>query len=197
MQDKPKQFRPNNHKELVEQFRPYKGSYNYEASLSLNNFSRTKLRTGTETFSGSWNNFSRMHLLKRAMFGATRSELQQVQSMSMEEMVDLLLTEVPFTDVPVNNYNNPAEGVNDPNTSFGETWIEAPYDQNYEGHKILSLKGWIIKNMMQSPLSIHHKLTFFWHNLLVTQFWDIFQAKASYQYYTLLHQHAFGNFKTL
>ena len=197
MQDNPKNFRPANHKALVERFRPYNGSYDYDVALNIEGHSRTKLKSGVETFTGEWTDAARMHLLKRTMFGPTKSELRSVQALGMQETVDLLLTEVPLTDTPINNYNDPSEGVVDPNTGFGQSWIEAPYDNEYEGRKILSLKGWIIKNMMQSPLSMHHKLTFFWHNLLVTQFWDIFQAKASYQYYLLLHQHAFGNFKTL
>lgn len=36
----------------------------------------------------------------------------------------------------------------------------------------------------------------FWHNLLVTQSWDVFVSKASYQYFDLLHRMAFGNYKT-
>ena len=197
MQKNPINFKPANHQELVEKHRPHKGQFKYGESGTLQGLSRVKITSGLETSTSEWTQAGRAHLLKRALFGPTKAELKEVQSMTMEEVVDRLLTEVPLTDAPVNNYNDPSEGINDPNTTLGETWIEAPYDQDFEALKILSLKGWIISKMMQSPLSIHHKLTFFWHNLLVTQFWDVFQAKASYQYYTLLHQHAFGNFKTL
>jgi len=193
----PKYFRPANHKELVDKSRLFKGEFDYNVSLKIPPGSRTELDTGLESYNGEWNDLNKLHVLKRALFGTGKSELGMIRSLSFNGAIDTLLTPVELLPPPVNNYNDASQGFTDPNTPFGSTWIEAPYDEDFEGSKILSLKGWILKNIQQSPMSIHHKLTFFWHNLLVTQFWDIFQAKASHQYYNLLHQNAFGNFKSL
>lgn len=191
------QFRPENHKQLLEKFRPVKEKFNYNVSLQVSPKSRSEVASGIEPYSGEWRNRNKMHLLKRTIFGPQKKDLSDLNNLTFNQSVDTLLTEVSLLPPPVNNYNVPSENILDPDTAFGESWVEAPYNNDYEGYKILSLKGWILKNIHQSPLSIHYKLTFFWHNLLVTQFWDIFQAKASYQYYKLLHDNAFGNFRTL
>lgn len=197
MAGKDKRFRPENHKALVEKFRDYYTEYDYSVSESGPAIRRKELSSGLEKYSGPWEDENRAHLLKRTVFGPKKAELAYLRQIGFEEAVNDLLTPVELPPPPVNNYNNPSEGIIDPDTPSGETWVEAPWHNDYEGYKILSLKGWLMENILNSPTSIHHKLTFFWHNLLVTQFWDIFQAKASYQYYTLLHNNAFGNFKTL
>ncbi|MGI9543088.1 MAG: DUF1800 domain-containing protein, partial [Cyclobacteriaceae bacterium] len=79
----------------------------------------------------------------------------------------------------------------------GETWIRAPYGNEYEGPKIISLKSWLIQNIANQEATIHEKLILFWHNLLPTQSWGIFIAKTSYQYFEMLRRNAFGNFKTM
>ncbi|MGB3468681.1 MAG: DUF1800 family protein, partial [Cyclobacteriaceae bacterium] len=191
------QFRPENHKALVKKFRHYYQEYDYNVPSGSPAGHRSEVSGGLEMYAGPWEDANRMFLLKRTLFGPRYDELRNLRQLSFGQTIDTLLSPVALPSPPVNDYNDPSENIIDPHTPSGETWIEAPYDNDFEGFKILSLKGWIMENMLKSPMSIHHKLTFFWHNLLVTQFWDIFQAKASYQYYTLLHEHAFGNFKTL
>jgi uncharacterized protein (DUF1800 family) len=79
----------------------------------------------------------------------------------------------------------------------GETWINAPYNNEYEGRRITSLKSWLIKNIINQEATLSEKMLLFWHNLLATQSWGIFIAKTSYQYFELLRRNSFGNFKTM
>jgi len=197
MDEKIKQLRPSNRLEMTQKYRLYKEEFLYNTDESIPSKNRTAVNSGLETYTGPWNDIHIGHLLKRTLFGLDKVALNDFRRDTLSGALGTLLTPVPLPAPPVNNYNDPSQGITDPNTPFGQSWIEAPYDNDFEALKILSLKGWIIKNMLQSPLSMHHKMTFFWHNLLVTQFWDVFQAKASYQYYSFLHENAFGNFREM
>ncbi len=114
----------------------------------------------------------------------------------MSQAVDLLLTKGTVT-LPVNNYNDPANGVEDPEIAFGETWINSAYGDQYEGPRTNSLKGWLIKNMLNQDTSVEEKMLLFWHNLLPIQTWGVFYAKLSYRYFEMLRRNLFGNFKTM
>ncbi|MEQ9290584.1 MAG: DUF1800 domain-containing protein [Cyclobacteriaceae bacterium] len=170
------------------------------SSLSKEAFSQTKnraLTAGLTTYAGSWEKADALHLLRRTLFGVKKSELDQFASLSFEEAVTAILNVSTTPNPPVNNYNNAAEGVEDPGVPFGDTWIEAPYGFDYEGQRVGSLKTWLIGNMINQEANITEKLILFWHNLLVTESWGIFIGRVSYQYFKVIRDHAFGNFKEL
>lgn len=193
-----KDIRPIDYKQRAEKVRKVKPKkLKPEEFQNFKKQSRSQLKTGLEAYTGAWDDRNVMHLLKRTLFGATKDTLNQCKSMTLDEVVDLLLAEPDEIEPPINNYNGVNELPDDPDIPFGETWIEAAYNNDYEGMRIISLKSWILKNMMNEGISMHQKMTFFWHNLLVTQFFGVFVSKASYQYYNMLHQNAFGNFKDL
>ena len=158
---------------------------------------RSTLNTGLTEYSGEWSEAQVSHLLKRTLFGAKRSEIDYFLGLTPSEAVDQIVAASPLHDPPVNNYEIPGNGVSDSDVEVGETWVEAPYNNSLEGWRIQSLKGWIIDNMLHQEATLHEKMTLFWHNLLVTQFWSVFVSKASYQYYQMLQENAFGNFKEL
>ncbi len=158
---------------------------------------RTALTTGLTPFSGEWSENQVVHLLKRSLFGVKRSEIDHFLTLSMNEAVETIIQPTASHDPPVNDYAAPGSGIEDEQVPYGETWIEAPYSPEHEGSRVISLKSWIINNMRNQETSIHEKLTLFWHNLLVTQFWDVFIAKASYAYYQMLYDNAFGNYREL
>ncbi|HBH23241.1 MAG TPA: hypothetical protein DDY13_07435 [Cytophagales bacterium] len=151
---------------------------------------------GLEPYTGLWDEPQAAHLLKRTLFGVKQSELSHFTSIPLNEAVNEILDQEEAIAPPVNNYNELIESP-DPDVPAGGTWTTAPYNLDIEYARLISLKGWIINNMMTQKASIHHKLTLFWHNLLPTQFIDLFIAKMSYQYYNMLHTHALGNYKTI
>jgi uncharacterized protein (DUF1800 family) len=160
------------------------------------NGTRTTLNTCLVEYTGEWTNSQVAHLLKRTLFGVKKDDLNYFKNLTMNEAVDELLTATNFSP-PINDYEFPGSGIEDPDVEVGETWVEAPYNNAIEGYRIQSLKGWIISNILDQERSIHQKLTLFWHNLLVTQFWSVFVAKGSYKYYQMLYDNAFGNYKEL
>lgn len=152
---------------------------------------------GLEPYSGSWDEEQIAHLLRRSLFGLKKSELNQFKGYTLSKALSELIKESPKPTPPVNNYNNSAEGIEDPHVALGETWVEAPYANQIEGQRIGSLKGWVINNFITQETTIHEKMILFWHNLLVTQSWDVFVGKASYQYFDMLRTHALGNYKDM
>ncbi len=152
---------------------------------------------GLETYSGVWTETQAAHLLRRTLFGIRREELNQFKDFTLPQAIEQLIKESPKPKPPINNFNNAAEGIEDPHVPFGETWVTAPYANEIEGERIISLKGWVIQNFLTQETTIHEKMILFWHNLLVTQSWDVFVSKASYQYFDMLRTNALGNYKEM
>lgn len=148
-------------------------------------------------YNGPWDTAQTTHLLRRSLFGVKKQELDFFKTLTPAQAVDQLLEPSPAPAPPLNYYNNVSENIEDPSAPFGETWINAPYNNDYEGRRITSLKSWLITNIINQPASLSEKMLLFWHNLLATESWGIFIAKTSYQYFELLRRNSFGNFKTM
>ncbi len=159
--------------------------------------SRTALDTDLSPYSGEWSETQAAHLIKRTLFGVRKSELDYFSGLTMNQAVDEIVVPSVFPGPPINNYEIPDSGIFDPDVTSGNTWVEAPYNGEIEGPRIQSLKGWMVDNILKQETTIQQKMTLFWHNLLVTQFFEVFVAKASYKYYKMLYDNAFGNFKEL
>lgn len=187
--------RPRPSKKEIERFRKVKPVVLKEEHTSFPK--RATLSTGLARYGGEWTEKQVAHLLKRTLFGVKRAEVDHFLTLSMEEAVEALIQPSPGHDPPINNYAPPGSNPVDEQVPYGETWIRAPFSQEHEGSRVVSLKAWIIDNLLHQETTIHEKLTLFWHNLLVTQFWDVFVSKASYEYYQLLYDHAFGNYREL
>lgn len=190
-------IRPNNISKWVEKVRKFE-PFEFESNEKINLRSRKAdtVTSGLEPFSGTWDDKHSMHLLRRTMFGAKKSDFDVFKNLGMEGAVSKLLTALPAPEPPVNNYNG-LDDINDPHVALGETWVRAPHNNDSEGYRILSLKTWWLKNIINQEASLHEKMLLFWHNLLATQSFAIFVSKCSYQYVELLRGHTFGNFKTL
>lgn len=158
---------------------------------------RKEIQSGLETYTGQWEEGEVRHLLSRVLFGVKKSEFDYFKTLNMEQAVDLLLSNSVIPKPPVNNYEGLENSDEDPHVGLGETWIYAPHGGDKEGQRIVSLKTWLIDNSISQEATIHEKMVLFWSNLLVTKVWDVFVAKASYQYFNMLYTHALGNYKTL
>ena len=162
-----------------------------------NGLTGARFQSGLSSYSGPWETPQVVHLLRRTLFGVRKEDLASFKSLSPAQAVDKLLQPSATPLPPLNYYNEPSNGVEDPSAAWGETWINAPYDNDYEGRRITSLKSWLILNILNQETTLSEKMLLFWHNLLVTESWGIFIAKTSYQYFELLRSHSLGNFKTL
>lgn len=191
-------YLPKNYEELVARYRkviPPELAVE-EQYASRSSTSNRRLTTGLSEYTGAFEKAEKLHLLKRCLFGVKKTDLNALDGLSLAEALDLLLTTYPAPAPPVNNYSELAEQ-EDPDAAFGEPWVDAPHAGDLEGGRIVSLKGWVVKNMHLQKTSLEEKMVLFWHNLLPIKMWDVFYGKLDYQYYQMLREHAFGNYKSL
>jgi uncharacterized protein (DUF1800 family) len=145
-------------------------------------------------YTGPWTAAEAAHLLRRCTFGATYNDIQTaVQNGLNATLSDLFLPSV--VDQPL--AYDPAEQI----VPQGQTWVAAVYptnttaNQQTEGARMKSLGAWLAKNLNQEGLNLNEKMLFFWQNHFgVSTSGD---ARAMYQYFNLLRQHALGNVKQL
>lgn len=155
--------------------------------------------TGLAPYTGPWTESEVIHLLKRAMFGAKRSDIAYFSSLSCAQAVDQLLTipsEAPAP--PVKEYVTPANATN-PDTQIqqGDTWVNDPTnDGTVNSLRRNSLKKWWMGLMINQDRNLREKMTLFWHNHLATESTDV-NAQFLYKHHAMLRSFALGNFKAL
>lgn len=152
---------------------------------------------GLEEYSGPWEPAQARHLLSRTLFGIRKSELEAALSLGLTKTLDQLLADLPLPAPPVNDYEGLEQGANDPHVGFEESWLTAPHGGQKESYRIVSLKNWMIRNILEEAPHLRQKMVLFWSTLLPTKIWDIFIAKVSYKYLELLHEEALGNYRDL
>lgn len=143
-----------------------------------------------DPYTGEWDYLQAGHLLRRAMIGPTKEQIESAVENGPEATVAELLADLPLPEPPINYYFQ-----EDPFTPVGETWIDKPFTQEFRNYRFRSLYGWTMGNMLEEGVSIREMMTLFWHNHFVTA--EINLPKAVYQYITLLREYALGNFREL
>jgi uncharacterized protein (DUF1800 family) len=154
--------------------------------------------SGINAYTGTWGTAQQVHLLKRALFGASPADLAWIKGLTMDQAVDALLTPVAaanYPQPPVNNYGDDATGI-----APGATWVNsAPYTDNddLDRGRRNSYKAWWLGVMLNQTRSIHEKMVLFWHNHFVTETQTVTDLRYVYKYNTVLRQNALGNFNAL
>ncbi|MBC6991563.1 DUF1800 family protein [Hymenobacter sp. BT491] len=146
---------------------------------------------GFAPYSGPWGYAQAAHLLRRSLFGPTRTEIEGAASSSMQQVVDALLTAPAAPSPPVNVAST------DASVPLGQPWVTQPFDQAVEGVRRSSLRAWWMGQMLNQSQSLAEKMTLFWHNHFVIELGDINDARYGYQYAALLRQQALGNIRQL
>lgn len=153
-----------------------------------------KVLSGLTPYTGTWDVAQVRHLLKRTMFGATKSDIDYFKNMTMTQAVDELLA-VPATSPapPVNNYSQ-----TDPDVPFGQAWVNAifpPTVSTVNTPRLTSMRSWWVGNMINQNRSIIEKLILFWHNHFPVEATVVSVPQAVYHYEDMLRQNALGNFR--
>ncbi len=190
---------PENYKELVAHHRkvaPVVPKGDESISKRVGSINRS-LATGLTPYSGEWTDVQAAHLAKRTLFGVRKTDLRTALDLGLSGSVDELLKVGVVPAPPVNDYNNAADGIEDPDVPFGETWIHAAHADELEGSRVTSLKAWMVKNRIRQGFSLEEKMILFWHNLLPTEMWGVFIGRASYRYIEMLRTNVFGDYKKL
>jgi len=151
--------------------------------------------SGLIPYSGPWTQAEVKHLLRRAMFGAPKADVDFFVSAGKATTISSILT-VPTTapNPPLWPYN---ANYQDPAVAQGETWVNAQQDNQATGYRKRSLQAWWTGLMLNQSRNILEKMTLFWSNHFSTEI-DIVNFPAySYRTVALCREMALGNFKTL
>jgi uncharacterized protein (DUF1800 family) len=153
---------------------------------------------GLTPYSGAWGQAQILHLIRRTLFGVTQDDYKYFSVLTLEQSLDILLTQSPTPLPPVNAYND--EKYTDPDVPWGETWVYAGFGDPEGGQdtkRVINLKSWWVGLMLNQDRSLTEKMTLFWHNHLAAQMFLMKDSRLDYGYLSLLRLHALGNFKTL
>ncbi|MBC7829360.1 MAG: DUF1800 domain-containing protein [Chitinophagaceae bacterium] len=158
-----------------------------------------EIYSGLSPYAGLWTTQQVVHLLKRTMFGATKSDVDYFRGRSMNESVNELLTVPALPPAPpLKNYDNTNVPANDPEytVAAGATWVDTnTNDGTANSRRVNSLKSWWVGVMINQQRNILEKMVLFWHNHFSTETVDIGRAIWCYQNNLILRQYALGNFK--
>lgn len=149
---------------------------------------------GLQPYSSSLSKKQRIFFLNRVTFGASNAHLNQISSLNLTDLVDLVLNEKTLNDTPINNYQNVSP---DPNIPYGSSWVNDQFIQTIDVLRFRSFGGWLGNRLIDQELSIQEKMTLFLHNLLPVQSTVVQDSRKLFQNYKLLFDHAFGNYKEL
>lgn len=133
-----------------------------------------------------WNAIRVRHVYNRLGFGASNTLVQAGLQMQPGDFVDSIIDEVISAPAPEPPY---WANWND------QDYEDAVIDDLFFIHKEEFTTRWV-REMMTPATAIRAKFALFWHNHFVTQE-EIYGCNAwMWRYYLLLHNHAFGNFRT-
>jgi uncharacterized protein (DUF1800 family) len=155
--------------------------------------------SGIQPYSGPWTSTEVLHLLRRTMFGAKKSDVDFFSGMNMSQAVDYLLT-VPATqpEPPLKTYaNSTTPGDPDAAIPAGSTWVNInTNDGGINSQRRQSLKNWWAGLMINQERNIREKMVLFWHNHFATETQDISTGIWCYNINLTQRTHALGNFTT-
>lgn len=153
-----------------------------------------RTQSGLNPYPGPWTRNEVQHLLKRTMFGSTKTDIDYFLSRTMDQSVDELLTPTAtMPSPPVNDYTTP-----DPNVAAGATWINNYTSEgDINSSRRNSFKKWWAGVMLSQDRSIREKLTLFWADHFGTETTTIGNANYVYNHHSLLRQSCLGDFKKL
>ncbi|MFD2574053.1 DUF1800 family protein [Spirosoma soli] len=132
------------------------------------------------------------HLLRRATFGPTQTEITNFTGVTATQAVQQLISNANYSPPP------PVD-LDSTKPTAGQTYLDKPFngDRNFDfGHY---LRYWWLGLMTSqtAPPSLLDKLTLFWQNHFVTTREVVDDYRFVNQYLLLLRNNALGNFRTL
>ena len=158
-----------------------------------------RTNTGLTEYAGPWTENEVIHLLKRTMFGAKKSDIDYFKNKTLSFSIAELLNPIASLPLPpVKEYDNTGAAIPDTNIALGGTWV---FDPNNDGtiasRRRGSFKKWWMGVLVNQDRSIREKMTMFWHNHFATETADVGNAQYVYKHHNFLRTNALGNFKTM
>jgi uncharacterized protein (DUF1800 family) len=130
----------------------------------------------------TWDADAAIHILSRTIYGFTKSDVDFVLSLSLDDFIDTYLLK-DFAEPTPPLYNS-VSWTTLPNDSINST--------EYTNWRY-SLIYWWFDLMIYQGLSFREKMVWFWSNHFVTEFNTVQVPQFTYKQNKLFRQYAFGN----
>jgi uncharacterized protein (DUF1800 family) len=164
--------------------------------------------SGLAPYAGSWTINEVTHLLKRAMFGAKKADIDYFLTLTSDAAIDELLNTITVPSPPVRDYGLIEDefGVmhDDLGVVQGQTWINDPnmvsdpdIRPSINSLRTSSLRKWWAGLIINQGRSIQEKMVLFWHHHFSVQESEVQNAQFLYRHHALLRSNMLGNFKDL
>ena len=156
------------------------------AKKGTQDLSPLNIEAGLEVYGDELGRIQAAHILRRAGFGGSPAEVQEMVGKAADAVVDDIVDAAlayPLPEPPV--------------------WAEegVPRDEDEQRIYLNELNPmWLTEYYAELMRQIYHgglreRMMLFWHNHFVTEVEDYFIAPYAYRYVTTLQTHALGNFK--
>jgi len=164
--------------------------------------------TGLTPYSGDWTYKEASHLLKRACFGAKKTDVDYLLTLDPLTAVDELLNATAAPQPPVRDYGllqDENGGLHDDaGVAIGETWIDDMNDSSFSeiqlainDRRVQSLRQWWVGLMLNQGRSIEEKMVLFWHHHFSVQISEIRNCTMIWRHHKLLRDAAIGDVRQL
>ncbi len=150
-----------------------------------------------------WGFSTAAHLLNRAGFGGSPSEIRQIEALGMDEAVERLLayddnpvlTETPDWTKP--DFDRAAERQAFRKATPAERKELQKTQRRSERERMTELRQWWLNRMMSTPHPLQEKLTLFWHGHFATSVQKVKDAYLMWQQNNLFRRNGSGDWFTL
>jgi len=136
------------------------------------------------------------HLLNRVGFGATDAEVVAFAPLERDAAVDRILGGARTEPV-----HAPPAFVDEPFTPFYKLKsLSADERMAYQRKRVqegFELRGWWLREMLDTPSPLSERMTLFWHNHFATSQQKVRSPQLMYRQNVLLRREALGNFGAL
>ncbi len=163
--------------------------------------SPTRTTSGINPYKGVWGKNEVVHLLKRAMFGAKKTDVDYFATRTLNQTVDELLNPLASNpQPPIKEYVTATNlgVVADPNIMQGTTWVnDINSDGTVQSQRRASYKKWWTGVLINQDRSIREKMIFLWIDHFGNEANDVGNANWIYKQHESIRQNCLGNFKQM
>ena len=162
---------------------------------------------------GEFDYWRAQHLLNRAGFGGTPSQVRALANMGLEPAVNYIIDADEVETEPIEADRFDADIMRPPTRqqrlefrAARENGDEATLEryrrerqrrQGADRRQIAELQRWWLKRMIETPRPLQEKMTLFWHGHFATGYRTIEDSYHMFQQNQLFRYHALGNFRRL
>jgi uncharacterized protein (DUF1800 family) len=161
----------------------------------------TRVLSGINPYTGVWGKNEIIHLLKRTMFGAKKTDVDYFATRTMNQSVDELLNPTAAApSPPLKEYvtSTTLGVVADPLILQGTTWVnDINSDGTVQSQRRASYKKWWTGVLINQDRSIREKMIFLWTDHFGNEAGDVGNANWVYKQHELIRQNCLGNYKQM